>query len=221
MKADEALDIKNTATAAVAQALASPVRLRMLGVLDQAEHSVDALADKVDQSRANTSAQLKVLASAGLVTSRREGRRVFYALAAPEVRTLLRTLQATAMAQSAELRELLHDYYDLPARLTRRRARDLLASVRAGDVTLLDLRPADEFAAGHPEGAVNVPAHQLEARLADIPPGRDIVAYCRGRFCVVAVEGVDALRAAGRQVENLGASPHDLTALGFRRVAER
>jgi DNA-binding transcriptional ArsR family regulator len=215
VKADEALDIKNAAVASVAQALASPVRLRILGVLEQGEHSVDALAAKVEQSRANTSAQLKVLSAAGLLESRREGRRVYYRIASEPVRQLFRALQATAADRSAELRELLHTYYELPDRLDRRRARELLRQVRAGDVVLLDLRPADEHAAGHPRGALNVPLEELRQRLAEIPADREVVAYCRGRYCVLAVEGVERLRAAGRPARNLGAPPRELARLGF------
>ena len=213
-----ARDTKNAAMALTAQALASPPRLRLLGVLAQADHTVDALSEKVEQSRANTSAHLKVLASAGLVVGRRAGKNVVYALASPEVRSLLAALQATALAQSAELRELLHTFYELPEALTRVRAKELLAQVRKGEVVLLDLRPEDEFRFEHPEGAINVPLDELERRVDALPDGREIVAYCRGRHCVLAVEGVNLLRKLGGNVQNLGASSRELIVAGAKAV---
>lgn len=218
MKPDEALAIKNTAVAALAQALASPVRLQMLGVLEQAEHSVDALAAKIAQSRANTSAQLKVLQAAGVVESRRDGRRVLYRLASDAVRKLFRTLQSTAAQQDARMRELIHSYYQTPDLLNRTSARALLSQVRSGEVVLLDLRPADEYESSHAAFALNVPIEELEQRLDEIPKHREVVVYCRGRLCVLAVEGVRKLRARGRSARNLGASVRDLGELGVPLV---
>jgi len=213
-----ARELKHAVMATTAQALASGTRLRMLSVLSQAEQTVDGLAAKVDQSRANTSAQLKVLSAAGLVSSRRAGRHVHYRLASQQVSDLLSALLAAAMAQHAELRELLHTFYQLPESLTRKRAKDLLADMRAGKVLLLDLRPADEYEAEHPEGAVNMPLSELESRMEELPSDREIVAYCRGRFCVFAVEGVELMRAAGRISSNLGASSKDLIAHGMHAL---
>lgn len=214
MRGDEALAIKNAAVAAVAQALASPVRLQILGILAQAEHSVDAIAHKVGQSRANTSAQLKVLTSAGLLTSRKEGRRVFYRPTSARVPQLLGALSDASAELHAEMRELVHTYYQVPERLERETARELKRRVRAGEVILLDLRPADEHAAGHPRGAINVPVSEIASQ-HDALDGREIVAFCRGRFCVMAEEGTRRLRALGHRVTNLGASPAELAQLGL------
>lgn len=215
MTGDEALEIKNAAIAAVAQALSSPVRLRVLGILAQAEHSVDALAEKIGQSRANTSAQLKVLSAAGLLASRKEGRRVFYRPASERVPQLLGALSDAAAELHAEMRDLVHTYFHLPERLDHKTVRELKRRVRAGEVVLVDLRPAEEHAAGHPSGAIHAPADALDAHLDAIPADREVIAFCRGRFCVVAEEGTRRLREAGLSATNLGASPAHLMRFGY------
>jgi len=216
----EARALKHAKIAELAQAFASPVRLRMLSVLDQAEHSVDALAAKVDQSRANTSAQLKILAAAGLVRGRKHGRRVYYALASDAARTLLASLQTVAMHEDPALRELAHSYYELDPPLTRRRVRDLRRELRSGARILVDLRPVEEYEASHPGGALSLPASTLDDQV-DALPRAAILAYCRGRWCPIAAEGVARLRARGREADNLGASAHELISLGFPRETTR
>ncbi len=209
--------LKNARVAALAQAFASPVRLRLLAVLAQAEHSVDALAVKLGQSRANTSAQLKVLASVGLVRSRREGRQVRYELADDGVHELLGHLHRFAMAQDPELRELDRNHYELESPLTRTRVKAIRAGLRDGSLALIDLRPVEEYEAGHPEGASSFPASELARRARQLPD-RPLLVYCRGRWCPVAAHGVEWLRNAGHDAVNLGASVRELTRLGLRAV---
>lgn len=214
VKREEALGLKNSAIAAVAQALASPVRLQILGILGQAEHSVDALAGKLGQSKANTSAQLKVMSSAGLLSSRKEGRRVFYRPTSERATQLLGALAGASAELHAEMRGLVQTFFHLPEQLDRKTARELKRRVRAGEIILLDLRPADEHAAGHPGGAINIPASELEARLAEFD-GEEIVAFCRGRYCVVAEDSTQRLLAMGQRATNIGASPKELARLGL------
>jgi DNA-binding transcriptional ArsR family regulator len=215
MDARQVTDVKNEAVAALAQAFASPVRVRILSMLDQAEHSVETLAAKIDQSAANTSAQVKVLATVGLLQSRKSGRRVYYRIASEPARALLATLQTTVMGESPAMRELARTYYDLPPPLTRQRAAELREQVRNGERVLVDLRPHDEYEAGHPSGALSLPAGELRTRIASLPK-RPVLVYCRGRWCPVAAESVERLRRAGRDATNLGASARELASLGLR-----
>ena len=116
------------------------------------------------------------------------------------------------------MRELIHSYYETPELLNRTSARALLSRVRSGEVVLLDLRPADEYESAHPAFALNVPIGELEQRLGEIPKHREVVVYCRGRLCVLAVEGVRRLKARGRSARNLGASVRDFAELGLPLV---
>lgn len=214
MRAEEALGLKNTAIAAVAQAMASPVRLQILGILGQAEHSVDALAEKIGESRANTSAQLKVLTSAGLLKSRKDGRRVYYQPTSERVNQLLGALASASAELHSEMRELVHTFFHLPERFDRKSVRDLKRRMNAGDVIVIDLRPPDEHAAGHPRGVINIPSTELEAHLAEFD-GQEILAFCRGRYCVVAEESTQRLKEMGQSASNLGASSEELVRLGL------
>ncbi|MAQ15409.1 MAG: ArsR family transcriptional regulator [Sandaracinus sp.] len=215
MTPDDALEIKNGEVAAIAQALGTPVRLAMLGLLDQRPHSVTELADKLGQSKANTSAQLKVLNAAGLVESEREGRQVFSRLASAQVRALLGALQGTAVAHSARMRELVRTFYELPEQWSPVTLRELRRRVREGEVVLLDVRPRDEHEHGHLRGALSIPHDEIEARMAELPADAPVVVGCRGRYCVLAAAATRAVAGSGRQVTNLGASPRALAAQGF------
>ncbi len=201
--------------AATAQAVSTPVRLTIVAMLEQREHGVAELAEKIGQSSANTSAQLKVLAAAGLVESHKEGRRVLYRLASPQVSRLVRVLQETTAERSTQMRELLQTYYHLPEALDRPSVRELRRRVKTGEILLLDLRPRDEFAAGHLEGATSVPLEELEGWLAELDDGVDLAVYCRGRFCVRAEEGTRRLHQSGHAARNLGAPPRAIAEQGF------
>lgn len=214
MRAKQAAAIKNEAIARLAQAFTNPVRLAIVGVLAQGEASVDTIARKTGQSRANASAQLKVLLEAHVAESRREGRHVYYRLAGPAVRRLWRALQDVAAAQDPALRELVRDWLGEPVPLDRKAARTLQREVRDGKIALVDLRPADEYHAGHLPGALSVPADELPDRVDELPKRKEIVVYCRGPWCTEAVEGARVIQDSGRRVRNLYAGAPDWEALG-------
>lgn len=181
--------------AAIGRALGSGRRLELVDVLAQGPRSVDQLAAEIGQSVANTSAHLKVLAAAGLVDSERAGNRVVYRLAGPAVEELWASVRATAESHIAALDALAADYLGDRGELDVVTRADLAARLERGDPPIVvDVRPVAEFAAGHIPGAVSAPPDQLGAALARLPRGADVVAYCRGAFCVFADDAVRALR---------------------------
>src|SRR6266404_505622 len=176
--------------AEIAQALGHAHRLELLEHLGQGERSVEDLAGRAGLTVANTSRHLQLLRRAGLVHGRREGKRVYYRLAEEDaVVGLLGALGRVGERSSAELEPVSRE--------------ELLDRLRSGVVTLLDVRPEDEFARGHLAGALNVPLAQLELRLAELPQHREVVAYCRGPWCVLSFEAVALLRRRGYQVRRL------------------
>jgi rhodanese-related sulfurtransferase len=189
--------------ARVAKALASPVRLELVDLLAQAERSVEDLARAAGLPVGNTSAQLRELHAAGLVASRREGIRVFYRLAGDDVAAFYRTLRQVALARlpDAEAARAAYLGSDEPAEPVSRD--ELLRRAEAGEAMVIDVRPAAEYAAGHIPGAVSVPLDELPARLDELPDGSEIVAYCRGAYCVLARDAVRLLRASGRAARPL------------------
>jgi rhodanese-related sulfurtransferase/DNA-binding MarR family transcriptional regulator len=184
--------------AAVGKALSSGRRLELLDVLSQGDRSVERLAGEIDQSVANTSAHLHRLFAAGLVTSERDGNKVVYRLAGPAVEDLWASLRATAAAHVAGIDRLVSDYLGDRAELASI-TRPELAERLGGDPPplVLDVRPAAEFLAGHVPTAISLPPAELADRLRRLPKGSDIVAYCRGPFCVYADDAVRALRQRG------------------------
>jgi rhodanese-related sulfurtransferase len=190
--------------AAVGKALSSGRRLELLDVLAQGPRSVERLADEIGQSVANTSAHLQVLLTAGLVSTERDGNRVVYALAGPAVEDLWAALRATTQAHAAALDRLAVDYLGDRSQLetvTRAELADLLQ--RDPPPLVLDVRPAAEFVAGHVPGAVSVPPDELAKRVRRLPKGNDVVAYCRGSFCIYADDAVRALRRRGHRAARL------------------
>src|SRR3954470_4924274 len=197
-------DQKNALFEAIAlmgKAFAAPRRLELLDLLAQAPRTVDELARAIDQSTANTSQHLQALHAAGMVTRTREGTSVRYALAGDEVLSLWLWLRGAAFAQLAEVEPAARDYLggDVDAIVRD----ELIARLRKGEVVLVDVRPAEEFEAGHIEGARSVPLEELEDRLAELPADRKIVAYCRGPICAYAHEAVRRLRVEGRAARRL------------------
>jgi DNA-binding transcriptional ArsR family regulator/rhodanese-related sulfurtransferase len=188
------------ALATVAQALASGRRAELVEVLAQGERSVEEAATEIDQSVANTSQHLRVLARAGLATSRRRGNRVLYRLASDEVEALWASLRAVAAERVAGLDRLAADYLGDRQGLEEigrdELARRLDENALENGLVVWDVRPPPEFAAGHLPGAVSVPPAEVRYRLRDLPDGAEMVAYCRGPFCVYAD---DAVREALRQ----------------------
>jgi rhodanese-related sulfurtransferase/DNA-binding transcriptional ArsR family regulator len=187
--------------ARVGKALSNPTRLELLDLLAQSERSVEDLGQAAGMKVANTSAQLKALAGAGLVSSRRAGAKVFYRLADDGVAELVEQVKAFAATRLAEAERAARDYLGNLDDLEPVAREELACRIESGDVVVLDVRPQAEYAAGHIPGAVNLPHDQLAVRLADLTaqlrPGADIVAYCRGRYCVFAPSAVRLLRDHG------------------------
>lgn len=189
--------------ASVARALGSPHRLEILEHLAQNERGVEALADRVGLSTANASQHLQHLKRAGLVASRRDGKFVLYRLADENVLALMRALFDVGERNLAAVDRILESYFSERDSMEPVTREELLDRTREGLVTVLDVRPADEFAAGHLPGAINIPLSELEARLAELDPAQEIVAYCRGPYCVLSFEAVAALRQRGFKVRRL------------------
>jgi len=189
--------------ALVAKTLSHPDRLEILEHLAQRERSVEALARRVGSPLANVSHHLQLLRRAGLVTTQRSGKFIFYALAGDSVLTLLAALRRVAETGLAEVERIRGSYFTDRDSLEPVSHRQLMERLRAGTVILLDVRPADEYAAGHLPGALNVPLDLLESRIADLDPSRDVVAYCRGAYCILAFEAVAALRERGFRARRL------------------
>ena len=187
--------------ARVGRALSSPARLVLIDLLAQGERSVDQLAEAAGLSVANASQHLKAMRRAGLVEVRREGSRAIHRLAGPEVLRLWGDLRALAAARLGDVERAARRYLGESVEAIGRR--ELADRLRRGDVVVLDVRPAVEFAAGHIQGARSVPIGELEARLAELPADVEVVAYCRGQYCVYAHEAVRRLRAAGRRARRL------------------
>lgn len=183
------------AVALMGKAFSSPRRLELLDLLAQTPRTVDELARASGQSTANTSQHLQALHAAGMVMRTREGTSMRYALAGDEVLALWLALRDVSVARLAEVeraaRQYLGDEVDAIGR------DELVARLRSGDVVLVDVRPREEFEAGHIEGARSIPFDELEHRLADLPADREVVAYCRGPLCAYAHDAVRQLRTAG------------------------
>ena len=189
--------------AKVAQALASGNRLQLLEFIAQGERSVEQLAAMAGLSVANTSQHLQGLRQAGLVVPRKHGQRVFYSIAGSEVIQLYTALRRAGEARVAEVERLVRDFIGHLDQLEPIPAAELLARAKKGLVTVLDVRPAEEFAAGHLPGAINVPMEKLESGLAKLPKKREVVAYCRGPYCLMSFEAVLKLRARGWKARRL------------------
>ena len=183
------------------KAFASPRRLELLDLLAQGPRSVEELASASGQSNANTSQHLQTLHAAGMVTRRRNGVRVRYALAGEDVLELWLALRDVSATRLAAVERAARDYLGEEVEAVGRQ--ELVDRLGRGDVVLVDVRPSEEFAAGHIEEARSIPLDELERRLAELPADREIVAYCRGPFCAYAHEAVRRLRAAGRQARRL------------------
>ena len=189
------------AIALMGKAFASPVRLELLDLLAQAPRSVEELARASGQSTANTSQHLQALRAAGMVTRTREGTRVRYALAGDEALRLWLALRDASDARLAEVERAARDYLGEDVDTIGRE--DLLERLAHGNVVLVDVRPEEEYAAGHITGARSIPLDELERRLAELPPDTEVVAYCRGPFCAYAHEAVRRLQAQGRAARRL------------------
>jgi rhodanese-related sulfurtransferase len=191
------------AIAKVAQALASGNRLQLLEFLAQRERSVDELAAMTGLTVANTSQHLQALRQAALVTSRKEAQRVYYTIAGDDVVQMCRLLRGVAEHRLAEVDKLVRDFIGHRDELEPVPATEVLDRAKRGLVLVLDVRPPEEYAAGHLPGAVNIPIKQLENRLAELPKRKEIVAYCRGPYCLMSFDAVDKLRKRGLRARRL------------------
>lgn len=201
MASGEAKQLLFEAIARLGKAFASPRRLAILDLLAQAPRSVDEVARASDQSIANASQHLQALHAAGMVTRTREGTRVRYALAGDEALRLWLALRDASAARLAEVQRAARDYLGEDVDTVGRE--ELLERLASGDALLVDVRPAEEFAAGHIEGARSIPIEELERRLEELPDDREVVAYCRGPFCAYAHEAVRRLEQTGRRARRL------------------
>lgn len=191
------------AIAKVAQALASGNRLQLLEFMAQGERSVDALAAMAGVTVANASQHLQALRRAGLVVARKDGQRVYYRVAGDDVVRLHDGLRGVAESRLAEVRQLVDEFLGDRSGLEPVQAEELLVRAKKGLVTVLDVRPREEYAAGHLPGAINVPMGTLEGYLTRLPKKREIVAYCRGPYCLMSFEAVALLRERGWKARRL------------------
>jgi len=203
MSSDPAKERLYQAIGRVAAALGSAGRLQLLEFVAQGERSVDVLATMTGLSVANTSKHLQALRQAGLVSARKEGLRVYYAIAGDDVSLLLGALRGVAEHRAADVEKLLQAWLAHRDELEAVPAREVLARVRRGLVTVLDVRPAEEYAAGHVPGAINVPVDRLEKYLSKLPKRKEVIAYCRGPYCLMSFEAVEKLRKRGFKAKRL------------------
>jgi ArsR family transcriptional regulator len=190
--------------AVVAQALGHANRLELLEHLAQGQRSVEDLTARSGMTFANTSRHLQILRRAHLVETQRRGKRILYRLAGDaRVIELVKALGRVGERNMAEIGRVMADYFRARDALEPVSRDDLVSRLKEGSVTVLDVRPEDEFAMGHLPGALNIPLAQLERRLSELPQDRQVVAYCRGPYCVLSFEAVAALRARGYLVRRL------------------
>jgi rhodanese-related sulfurtransferase len=187
--------------ARIGRALGNPHRVELLDLLAQGERGVELLAARAAMSVGLTSAHLQALRRAGLVVSRRDGTRILYRLAGDNVYELLAAVRTVATGRIADADRAARAYMGEPVEAVSRA--ELLERVRAGDAVVVDLRPGEEYEAGHIAGAISIPLAELEAHLADLPAEVEIVAYCRGPYCALAPQGVALLRRSGRRARRL------------------
>ena len=202
--------------ARVGKAVSAPKRLELLDLLCQGARTVESLAAQAAISVANTSQHLQVLRAARLVETEKKGLYVEYRLANEQVCQFFHALRGLAESRLAEVEQVTHAYLKERGAMEAVRGDELLRRVRHGEVTVLDVRPPEEFRAGHIPGALSVPLPELKKRLAGLPKGREIVAYCRGPYCVMAIEAVVLLRKRGFRAHRLEQGVADWRARGWR-----
>ena len=189
--------------ARLGKAAGSPKRLEILDLLRQGERSVDGIAAATDLGLTTASAHLQLLRQARLVAPRKEGTRVFYRIADETVSHFMNALQELARARLTEVEQTVRTYFTARNALDPVGRDELLRRVDSGEVMLLDVRPVEEFAAGHIRGAVSIPLEELSARLDELPADLEIVAYCRGPYCLMARDAIELLHASGRRARRL------------------
>lgn len=194
-----------TNLARIGAALSSPIRIECLELVAQAERSVEQLSALTGSSVANTSQHLQKLRQAGLIVGRKDGQYVLYRLAGDEIVGLLASLGRVGEARLAEVERIVKVYLTQIDELEPVPAKELLERARKGLVTVLDVRPPEEFAAGHVAGAINIPVRELAKRLRELPKNKEVVAYCRGPYCLMSYDAVSLLRKKGLKARRLEA----------------
>src|SRR5215469_7030119 len=201
--------------ARLGKAASAPKRLELLDLLCQGPRSVEALALQAGISLANASQHLQVLRGARLVDAEKKGLRVEYRLASDDVCEFFLTLRGLAETRLTEIDRVSREYFESRGAMEAVEGEELLRRVRDGEVTVLDVRPPEEYRAGHIAGALSVPVSELKARLKELPKDREIVAYCRGPYCVMALEAVQLLRAKGFEAHRMEQGVVDWRARGW------
>jgi rhodanese-related sulfurtransferase len=202
--------------ARVGKAVAAPKRLELLDLLCQAPRTVEALAEQAALSVANASRHLQVLRAARLVDAEKKGLYVEYRIADDAVSGFCLALRRLAESRLLELERVARDYFEERGAMEAVRGEELLRRVKSGEVTVLDVRPVEEYSAAHVPGAISIPVGELKARLEELPRRREIVAYCRGPYCVMAIEAVELLRKSGFKAQRMEQGVVDWRARGWR-----
>ncbi|NIF49416.1 metalloregulator ArsR/SmtB family transcription factor [Enterobacter sp. Ap-1006] len=203
----------------LARLLGNGARIEILEHLAGGELSVDMLSGLTGMSTASTSQHLQNLRKGNFVTSRRDGKHIIYRLADGPVRSVIASLRCFAEYHSEAIRSIAADFQNASERLEPVGRDELLSRLESGAVTLLDVRPEDEFGDGHLPGALNIPLKELEARLAELPKDKEIVAYCRGAHCILSVEAVEYLRRKGYKIRRFDAGYPEWVAAGLETEA--
>ena len=204
----------------VGKALSSPKRLELIEVLVQGEKKVDTLARDVDIDIKLASSHLKVLKEARLVTARRQGKNTYYSLSGNDVAQLWVSIYTVAADHRLELQSVLEKIVAAPAQLTPETRQNLLDRAKEGEILVLDVRPEEEYVAGHLPHARSIPVQELEQRLSELPRDKKIVAYCRGPFCLFSSEAVELLRQHGFEAENIREGVAEWTSAGLPLAEE-
>jgi rhodanese-related sulfurtransferase len=207
--------------ARLGKAVSAPKRLELLDLLCQGPRTVEALAEQAAMSVANASQHLQVLRAARLALAEKKGLHVEYRLADDEVCRFFIALRGLAEARLAEVDQVTREYLEARGAMEAVAGDELLRRVKKGEVTVLDVRPPEEYRAGHIPGAISIPVGELKARLKELPKNREVVAYCRGPYCVMAVEAVELLRKNGFEAHRMEQGVVDWRARGWRVESKR
>jgi rhodanese-related sulfurtransferase/DNA-binding transcriptional ArsR family regulator len=207
--------------ARLGKAVSAPKRLELLDLLCQGPKTVEVLADHAALSVANTSQHLQVLRAARLVEAEKQGLHVEYRLAGEDVCEFFLALRTLAEGRLAEIEVVTREYLARRSAMETVAGGELLRRVKSGEVTVLDVRPPEEYRAGHIPGAVSIPLGELKARFRELPKNREVVAYCRGPYCVFALEAVELLRKKGIKAHRLREGVLDWRSRGWRVEASR
>ena len=197
MKSREFKDAVFQQFARIAQALSSPKRLEILDVLAQGERNVENIAKETGQSVANTSRHLQTLKNSHLLMTRRDGVHIFYRLADQAVYQCYKNLQSLAESLLPEVKDAIQQYFRDKEEMETISKEELLQRIQEGKVVVLDVRPTEEYKAGHISGAISVPLKELKEQLKEIPTDNEVIAYCRGPYCILAADAVNLLKQAG------------------------